>query len=72
MDTAKLVRARMFLNRRKDMENVELEKIAKILNKMADDLRVANEKMDRVEKTAREASTSAAFLVKTVLGDRND
>jgi hypothetical protein len=71
MDTAKLVRARMFLNRRRDMDNVELEKIAKILSKLSDDLRVANERMDVVERAARDASTSASYLVKTLLGNHD-
>jgi hypothetical protein len=73
MDHAKLVRAKMYLNRRNqmDMEHVELAQIARILNKLSDDLRLANDRMEKVEQAAREASTSAAFLVKTLVG-RND
>ena len=54
------------------MEHAELAQIAKILNKLSDDLRVANDRMDAVEKAAREASTSASFLVKTLVGRQSD
>jgi len=72
MDSAKLIKAKMFLKRRHDMEHAELAQIAKILNKLSDDLRVANDRMDAVEKAAREASTSASFLVKTLVGRQSD
>ena len=57
MDTAKLVRAKMFLNRRKDMEHKELADIARILHKLSDDLRIANDRMDAVEQKVKQVET---------------